>query len=173
MTLEQDFEPKILLFFLLKKVNKVINRLLLFILIALPFITSASSVYAAEVSFHKIGDSVSTWHSKLLNGIHWTEQGSNMMTADENPAFFIEHGIPVTKPGAGFESIPEKDRLALIAYYGYQTNPNALTYTITQHIIWETLGNELLTTQVGNAFRVLSNVQIKKILTLIRIIGIT
>lgn len=138
----------------MKKVNKLINRLLLFVLITLPLITSASSVYAAEGSFHKIGDWVSTWHSKLLNGTHWTEQGSNMMTVDGNPAFCIEHGIPLTEPGAGFEpselSIPEKDRLALIAYYGYQTNPNALTYTITQHIIWETLGNELLTTQVPN-----------------------
>ncbi|WP_242596597.1 thioester domain-containing protein [Enterococcus plantarum] len=138
----------------MKKVNKLINRLLLFVLITLPLITSASSVYAAEGSFHKIGDWVSTWHSKLLNGTHWTEQGSNMMTVDGNPAFCIEHGIPLTEPGAGFEpselSIPEKDRLALIAYYGYQTNPNALTYTITQHIIWETLGNELLTSQVPN-----------------------
>lgn len=138
----------------MKKVNKLINRLLLFVLITLPLITSASSVYAAEGSFYKIGDWVSTWHSKLLNGTHWTEQGSNMMTVDGNPAFCIEHGIPVTEPGAGFEpselSIPEKDRLALIAYYGYQTNPNALSYTITQHIIWETLGNELLTTQVPN-----------------------
>lgn len=138
----------------MKKTHKIMNRLLLFILVLLPFLSSASSVYAANGSFHKIGDWVSTWHSKLLNGTHWTEQGSHMMTIDGSPAFCIEHGIPVTAPGEGFEpselSIPEKDRLALIAYYGYQTNPNALTYTITQHIIWETLGNELLTTQVPN-----------------------
>lgn len=75
---------------ILKKVNKLINRLLLLVLIALPFVTSASSVYAAEGSFHKIGDWVSTWQSKLLNGTHWTEQGSNMMTVDGNPAFCIE-----------------------------------------------------------------------------------
>lgn len=138
----------------MKKIKKIINECLLIVLLVLPLCTSSNQVYAAEGSFHKIGDWVSTWHSKLLNGTHWTEEGSHMMTVDGKTAFCIEHGIPVTSPGAGFNpselSIPERERLALIAYYGYQLKPNALNYTITQHIIWETLGNELLTTQVPN-----------------------
>ncbi|EAC2410867.1 hypothetical protein AF435_04465 [Listeria monocytogenes] len=138
----------------MKKIKKIINGCLLIVLLVFPLFTSVSQVKAAEGSFHKIGDWVSTWHSKLLNGTHWTEEGSNMMTIDGKTAFCVEHGIPLTTPGPGFEpselSIPEKDRLALIAYYGYQLNPNSLNYTITQHIIWETLGNELLTTQVPN-----------------------
>lgn len=160
MTLEPDFEPKNLALFLwkkggitLKKANKIMARLLLFILTALPLITSASFVYAADGSFHKVGDWVSTWHAKPTGGTHWTENGSHMLTMDGNPVFCIELGIGFI-PGGNFNpnqlSIPEKEKLALIAYYGYQTNPTALNYTITQHVIWETLGNELLTTQVPN-----------------------
>jgi hypothetical protein len=40
-----------------------------------------------------IGDWMSTWHSKLLNGTHWTEQGFHMMTIDGSPALCIEHEL--------------------------------------------------------------------------------
>ncbi len=127
------------------------NGCLLITLLIAPIFTSVNQVNAAEGSFHKIGDWVSTWR---VNGTHWTEEGSNMMTVDGKSAFCIEHSVLLTKPGPGFDpsvlSIPEKEKLALVAYYGYQTQPSALNYTITQHLIWEILGDELLTTQVPN-----------------------
>lgn len=76
-----------------------------------------------------------------------------MKKAEGSTAFCIEHGVSLTD-GSGFTpselTIKEKDRLSLIAYYGYQLTPNAVNYGITQNIIWEELGDKLLTTNLPN-----------------------
>lgn len=72
-----------------------------------------------------------------------------MIKADNQPAFCIDHGT-LLNGGSGFNpselTIPEKEELSLIAYYGYQLNPTIENYGIAQNIIWEISGDELLTT---------------------------
>ncbi|MGM0250790.1 SpaA isopeptide-forming pilin-related protein [Enterococcus sp. AZ129] len=76
-----------------------------------------------------------------------------MKKVDGVPAFCIEHGVTLS-PGSGVEPSEltgsEKDRLSLISYYGYQVNPTNDNYVITQHMIWEELGDQLLTSNVPN-----------------------
>ncbi|GCF92730.1 hypothetical protein NRIC_06210 [Enterococcus florum] len=47
-------------------------------------------------------------------------------------------------------TITEKDRISLISYYGYQLKPTVLNYVVTQNIIWEELGDTLLSTTLPN-----------------------
>ncbi|MGY3750744.1 SpaA isopeptide-forming pilin-related protein [Vagococcus acidifermentans] len=76
-----------------------------------------------------------------------------MKKAEGSTAFCIEHGVNLNG-GSVFTpselTIKEKDRLSLIAYYGYQLAPNAVNYGITQNIIWEEMGDKLLTTNLPN-----------------------
>lgn len=76
-----------------------------------------------------------------------------MKRADGVAAFCIEHGVDLTG-GSGFTpselTIAENDRLSLISYYGYQLNPSPLNYTVVQHMVWEELDDQLLTTTVPN-----------------------
>lgn len=73
------------------------------------------------------------------SGLHWTDDGVHMIKADGEPAFCIEHGA-ILNGSSGFDpselTIAEKDRLFLIAYYGYKINPKSENYGITQNMIW-------------------------------------
>lgn len=114
---------------------------------------SPISALAATVSNEKIADYLSTWHLTHSSGIHWTDSNVFMKRADGQPAFCIEHGVSLSG-GSGFTpselSISQKDRLALIAYYGYQLNPTPENYGITQAVMWQELGDTLLTTNLPN-----------------------
>ena len=85
--------------------------------------------------------------------MHWTDEGIHMIKADNQSAFCIEHGTLLTD-GSGFTpselTITEKERLSLIAYYGYQINPTVDNYGITQNLVWLEFGDELLTTNIPN-----------------------
>lgn len=108
---------------------------------------------AATVNYDKVADYVSTWHIKSRGGLHWTDAGIYLIKADNQAAFCIDHGTILTG-GSGFTpselTSAQKDRLALIAYYGYQVNPTIENYGITQNLIWLELGEELLTTAILN-----------------------
>lgn len=97
---------------------------LLTVLIA--FFIFPITTFAATVNYEKVANYISTWHVKSLDGLHWTDEGIHMIKVDNQPAFCIEHGTLLTG-GSGFTpselTIAEKERLSLIAYYGYQVNP--------------------------------------------------
>ncbi|HFF2626188.1 TPA: SpaA isopeptide-forming pilin-related protein [Listeria monocytogenes] len=135
-----------------KKRTKVITLFsLLTVLIA--FFISPITSFAATVNYEKVANYISTWHIQSLGGLHWTDEGIHMIKADNQPAFCIEHGTLLTG-GSGFTpselTIAEKERLSLIAYYGYQINPTVDNYGITQNMIWLEFGDELLTTNIPN-----------------------
>ncbi|EAE3971044.1 thioester domain-containing protein [Listeria monocytogenes] len=106
---------------------------------------------AATVIYTKVANYVSTWHIKSLGGLHWTDDGVYIIKANNEPAFCIEPGVMLNE---GSDSTPsemmsnEREKLSLIAYYGYQVNPIVENYGITQSIIWEEYGDELLSTQL-------------------------
>ncbi|EAG0857761.1 hypothetical protein ABIJ98_000947 [Listeria monocytogenes] len=81
---------------------------------------------AATVIYTKVANYVSTWHIKSLGGLHWTDDGVYIIKANNEPAFCIEPGVMLNE-GSG--STPsemtsnEREKLSLIAYYGYQVNP--------------------------------------------------
>lgn len=108
---------------------------------------------AATVSNEIVANYTSTWHLSRFGGLHWTEDNVWMKKADGVPAFCLEQGVDLIG-GSGFTpselTIAEKERLSLISYYGYQLNPSPLNYAVTQHMIWEELGDQLLTTNVPN-----------------------
>lgn len=108
---------------------------------------------AATVSNELVANYSSTWHLSRFGGLHWTDDHVWMKRADGVPAFCIEHGVDLVG-GSGFTpselTIAEKDRLSLISYYGYQINPSPLNYSVTQHVLWEELGDQLLTSTVPN-----------------------
>lgn len=108
-----------------------------------------TSAFAADMTNIKAGDWVSTWHLPNFNGLHWTEEGIYMKKVDNKIAFCVEHGVPLDMSGSGYNpseySDAKKERLAKIAYYGYQQNPTNYNYGVTQTLIWEELGSELLT----------------------------
>lgn len=105
--------------------------------------------FAADMTNIQAGTWTSTWHLKMFNNMAWTEEGIWMKKVDNQIAFCVEHGVPLEMQGSDYNpSAYEsalKDRLALIAYYGYQQNPTNYNYGVTQMLIWETLGDELLT----------------------------
>ncbi|MBM5595667.1 hypothetical protein [Listeria seeligeri] len=47
-------------------------------------------------------------------------------------------------------TIAEKERLSLIAYYGYQINPTITNYRITQNLVWLEFGDELPIDNISN-----------------------
>ncbi|MGX7417884.1 SpaA isopeptide-forming pilin-related protein [Carnobacterium gallinarum] len=117
---------------------------LLTVLVAF-FITPITTL-AATVNYDRVTNHISIWY---VNGVHWTDYGILAITADNQPAFCIEHGVGLNG-GTGFTpselSIAEKERLSLISYYGYQVNPTIENYGITQAIIWQELGDTLVST---------------------------
>lgn len=130
--------------------KKVSAWLSLIVLLASIFVGPATSVSAASMNNVKVGNWVSTWHVVLLNGLHWTDNGIYKKVIDGQDAFCVEHGIDIEGHGDGWNpsdySASQKDELAEIAYFGYQQNPTNANYGLTQMMIWEKLGNELLTT---------------------------
>lgn len=96
---------------------------------------------------------MSTWNVASLGGIHWTDDGTYMIKVEGQPTFCIDHGT-LLNGDTGFEpselSIPKKEELSLISYYGYQMSPTIENYGITQNMIWKRLGDTLLTTQFPN-----------------------
>lgn len=108
---------------------------------------------AATVTNDQVANYSSTWHLSRFGGLHWTDDSVYMKKADGVPAFCIEHGVDLWG-GADFTpselTIAEKDRLSLISYYGYQLDPTVLNYAVTQNIIWEELGDTLLSTTLPN-----------------------
>lgn len=110
----------------------------------------ASMAIAASMTNTKVADWTNTWHLHLFNGLHWTENGIWMKKVDGKVAFCVEHGVDLDMSGSGYNpsnySDSKKDQLAKIAYYGYHQNPTNRNYAVTQMIIWETLGDSLLTT---------------------------
>lgn len=129
--------------------------LLSFLTVMVAFFITPITSLAATVNYEKVADYNSTWHIKSLNGLHWTDEGIYMIKSDSIPAFCVDHGT-LLNGGSGFNpselTIPEKEKLSLIAYYGYQINPTVENYGITQNMIWETLGDTLLTTAIPNYF---------------------
>lgn len=127
--------------------------LLSFLTIMAAFFIAPTSGEAATVNYTKVADYVSTWYIKSENGLHWTDEGIYMIKADNEPVFCIEHSV-VLNGGNGFTpselTSAEKERLSLIAYYGYQLNPTVENYGTTQHVIWQEFGDTLLSTQVPN-----------------------
>ena len=110
----------------------------------------ASMAIAASMTNTKVADWISSWNLHLFNGLHWTENGIWMKKVDGKVAFCVEHGVDLDMSGSGYNpstySDSKKDQLAKIAYYGYHQNPSDRNYALTQMIIWETLGDKLLTT---------------------------
>lgn len=108
---------------------------------------------AATVTNDPIANYSSSWHLSRFGGLHWTDDSVYMKKADGVPAFCIEHGVDLWG-GADFTpselTISEKDRLSLVSYYGYQLEPTALNYAITQNIVWEELGDSLVSTTIPN-----------------------
>ncbi len=135
-----------------KKLRNAATMFGLMTIVAAFFIGPITSL-AATVSNEVVANYSSTWHVSRFGGLHWTDDQVWMKRADGVPAFCIEHGVDLAG-GTGFTpselTISEKDRLSLISYYGYQLNPSPLNYTVTQHMVWEELGDELLTTTVPN-----------------------
>ncbi|MDE3297356.1 Cys-Gln thioester bond-forming surface protein [Lacticaseibacillus rhamnosus] len=109
-----------------------------------------SMALAASMNNTKVADWRNTWHLHLFNGLHWTDEGMWMKKVDGKVAFCVEHGVDLDMSGSGYNpstySDSKKDQLAKIAYYGYYQNPTNRNYAVTQMIIWETLGDSLLTT---------------------------
>lgn len=127
--------------------------LLSFLTVLIAFFISPSTSIAATVNHEKVADYVSTWRIKAMNNKYWVENGIHMIKANNEPAFCIEHGVDLNG-GSGFNptelTIPEKERLSLIAYYGYQLNPTIENYGITQNLVWLEFGDTLLSTQIPN-----------------------
>ncbi|HBI7177698.1 TPA: LPXTG cell wall anchor domain-containing protein [Listeria monocytogenes] len=134
------------------KKHKLASYLALIVIMASFFATPISAL-AATVHYEKIADYVSTWYLTNPAGLHWTDDGVHMIKAEGEPAFCIEHGT-ILNGGSGFDpselTIAEKDCLSLIAYYGYKTNPTSENYGITQNLIWESFGDQLLSTTLPN-----------------------
>lgn len=135
-----------------KKNNQAAALLSLLTMLAAFFVAPMTS-QAATVNYTKVADYISTWYIKAENGLHWTDEGIYMIKADEEPVFCIEHSV-IINGGSGFTpsemTSAEKERLSLIAYYGYQLNPTVENYGITQHIIWQEYGDTLISTQIPN-----------------------
>lgn len=135
-----------------KKNNQAV-ALLSFLTMLAAFFVAPMTSEAATVNYTKVADYVSTWYIKAENGLHWTDEGIYMIKADEEPVFCIEHSV-IINGGSGFTpsemTSAEKERLSLIAYYGYQLNPTAENYGVTQHIIWQEYGDTLISTQIPN-----------------------
>ena len=110
----------------------------------------ASMAIAASMTNTKVADWRNTWHLHLFNGMNWTENNIWMKKVDGKVAFCVEHGVDLDIIGSGYNpstySDSKKTQLAKIAYYGYHQNPTNRNYAVTQMIIWETLGDTLLTT---------------------------
>lgn len=92
-----------------------------------------------------------TWKFHLLGMSLDTEYGIYQKQIDGNRiAFCIEHGIPLDMAGSGYQpqaySSEKKELLTKIAYYGYRVNPTKHNYALTQMMIWEALGDELVKT---------------------------
>lgn len=134
-----------------KKLRAITLLSVLTVMIA--FFIAPIMALAATVNYTKVANYVSTWHIKSLGGLHWTDDGVYMIKANNEPAFCIEHGV-MLNGGSDFTpsemTSAERERLSLIAYYGYQVNPSVENYGITQSIIWEEYGDELLSTQLPN-----------------------
>ncbi|MGP5428567.1 SpaA isopeptide-forming pilin-related protein [Enterococcus malodoratus] len=117
------------------------------------FLIGPITALAATVTNEMVANYSSTWRLNRFNGLHWTDDKVWMKKVDGVPAFCIEHGVDLVG-GSGFVpselTIAEKDRLSLISYYGYQVNPSPLNYAVTQSIVWEELGDQLLTTTIPN-----------------------
>ncbi|WP_338114005.1 SpaA isopeptide-forming pilin-related protein [Vagococcus lutrae] len=137
----------------MNKIYRQAVTLISMLSVVIAFFVPSIIAMAATVTDTKVADYVSTWYLNRTSGIHWTDDGVYMKEADGDAAFCIEHGVSLNG-GSGFTpselTIKEKDRLSLIAYYGYQVAPNAVNYGITQNIIWEELGDKLLTTNLPN-----------------------
>ncbi|MCB5953351.1 Cys-Gln thioester bond-forming surface protein [Enterococcus sp. BWT-B8] len=135
-----------------KKNNQAV-ALLSFLTMLAAFFVAPMTSEAATVNYTKVADYVSTWYIKAENGLHWTDEGIYLIEADNEPAFCIEHSVLING-GSGFTpsemTSTERERLSLIAYYGYQLNPTAENYGITQHIIWQEYGDTLISTQIPN-----------------------
>lgn len=134
------------------KKHKLASYLALIVIMASFFATPITAL-AATVNYEKIANYVSTWYLANPAGLHWTDDGVHMIKAEGEPAFCIEHGT-ILNGGSGFDpselTIAEKDRLSLIAYYGYKANPTSENYGITQNMIWESFGDQLLSTTLPN-----------------------
>lgn len=108
---------------------------------------------AATVTNDPVADYSSSWKLNRFGGKDWTDSQVWMKKADGVTAFCIEHGVDLWG-GSDFTpselTIAEKDRLSLISYYGYQLDPTVLNYAVTQNIVWEELGDSLLSTTIPN-----------------------
>ncbi|MFB5345723.1 SpaA isopeptide-forming pilin-related protein [Enterococcus faecalis] len=135
-----------------KKNNQAAALLSLLTMLAAFFVAPMTSE-AATVNYTKVADYISTWYIKAENGLHWTDEGIYLIKADNEPVFCIEHSV-IINGGSGFTpsemTSAEKERLSLIAYYGYQLNPTVENYGVTQHIIWQEYGDTLISTQIPN-----------------------
>ena len=132
--------------------HKLASYLALIVMMASFFVTPIIAL-ATTVNYTRIADYVSTWYLANPAGLHWTDDGVHMIKAKGEPAFCIEHGN-ILNGGSSFDpselTIAEKDRLSLISYYGYKMNPTSENYGITQNIIWESFGDQLLSTTLPN-----------------------
>lgn len=135
-----------------KKKHQAIT-LLSVLIVMIAFFIAPIMALAATVNYTKVANYISTWHIKSMGGLHWTDDGVYMIKANNEPAFCIEHGV-MLNGGSDFTpsemTSDERERLSLIAHYGYQVNPSVENYGITQSIIWEEYGDELLSTQLPN-----------------------
>lgn len=135
-----------------RKLRTAATMLSLMTIVAAFFIGPITAL-AATVTNEQVANYSSTWRLNRFNGLHWTDDKVWMKKADGVPAFCIEHGVDLIG-GSGFTpselTMAEKDRLSLISYYGYQLNPSPLNYAVTQNIVWEELGDQLLSTTIPN-----------------------
>lgn len=136
--------------------NRVIRKattLFTLTTIVVAFLIHPVLTLAATVTDQPVANYSSSWYLSRFGGLHWTDESVWMKRVDGVPAFCIEHGVSLT-PGSDFQpselTIAEKDRLSLIAYYGYQQNPTNDNYGMTQFMVWQELGDQLISTNLPN-----------------------
>ncbi|MGY0354244.1 SpaA isopeptide-forming pilin-related protein [Enterococcus avium] len=135
-----------------KKLRNATTMISLMTIVVAFFIGPIISL-AATVTNDPVANYSSSWKLNRFGGMDWTDSQVWMKKADGVTAFCIEHGVDLWG-GADFTpselTIAEKDRLSLISYYGYQLDPTVLNYAVTQNIVWEELGDSLLSTTLPN-----------------------
>ncbi|MFD1392860.1 SpaA isopeptide-forming pilin-related protein [Lacticaseibacillus jixianensis] len=120
------------------------------IVILVQLLVPASMALAASMTNVLATNWVTGWKLKAFNNSSWTDNGIWMKQIDggKQIAFCVEHGIDLDMSGSDYTpssySNAKKERLAEIAYYGYYSQPSAKNYAVTQMMVWEELGDTLV-----------------------------
>nr|WP_243680772.1 thioester domain-containing protein [Lacticaseibacillus manihotivorans] len=120
------------------------------IVMLVQLLVPASMALAASMTNVLATNWVTGWKLKAFNNSSWTDNGIWMKQIDggKQIAFCVEHGVDLDMSGSEYTpssySNAKKERLAEIAYYGYYSQPSAKNYAVTQMMVWEELGDTLV-----------------------------